>query len=50
MCNLIKVAVLRFPVNKSARFGCLEVSFGVVSVMEVLWDEQNAGEWLIAFQ
>lgn len=36
--------------NKSARFGCLEVCFGVVSGMEVLWDEQNTGEWLMAFQ
>lgn len=38
------------PVHKSARFGRLEGRFGVVSVMEVLWDEQNAGQWLMAFQ
>lgn len=50
VCNLIIVAVLRISVSISDRFGCLEVSFGVVSVMELLWGEQNAGKWLIAFQ
>lgn len=40
VCNLIPVTILRIPVNKTARFGCLEV-FGVVSVMEVLWDESG---------
>lgn len=50
VCNLIAVTILRIPVNILGRFLCPEVCYGVVSVMEVLWDKQNEGESLMAFQ
>lgn len=36
--------------RKMAKFGFLEVCFGVVSEMEVLWDDQNTEKRLMALQ